>query len=213
MFETIIGAVTSYFAGPLGMVELLATIFSATCVYLAVQHNQWTWFWGALGVILFGYLFFQFGLYSDAGLQILFYLPMQLVGFLMWRRAALESNNTQVVRAMSAGFIVLTVLAILGLSGVNGYLMATYTDASFPYVDALTTWMSVAAQLLMIAKFRENWVIWVSMDVIAIYVYFAKGLIVTSGLYVVFLVLATMGGIAWYKQYAAQKRETLNVTS
>jgi nicotinamide mononucleotide transporter len=207
-FGAIVGAITTYFSGTLGMVELFATIFSATCVYLAVKHNQWTWFFGALGVILFGYLFFQFGLYSDAGLQILFYLPMQLVGFVMWRRMATRADNAHVVKAMSVAFVVLTVLAVLGMSGINGYLMATYTDASFPYVDALTTWMSVAAQLLMIAKYRESWVMWISMDVIAIYVYFAKGLIVTSGLYVVFLVLATMGAVAWYKQYAEQRKVT-----
>jgi nicotinamide mononucleotide transporter len=201
MIETVL----AYFAGPLGKVELFGTIFSAICVYLAVKHNMWTWFFGALGVILFGYLFFQFGLYSDAGLQILFYLPMQLVGFLMWRKLGADANDKKVVKAMSGAFIALVVLGILGATGVNGYLMATYTDASFPYIDALTTWMSIAAQLLMIAKYRESWVFWVSMDIIAIFVYFAKGLIVTSGLYVVFLVLATMGGIAWYRDYAAQK--------
>ena len=205
-FGAIVGAITTYFSGTLGMVELFATIFSAICVYLAVRHNQWTWFFGALGVILFGYLFFQFGLYSDAGLQILFYLPMQLVGFLMWRKLGADAGDKKVVKAMSLVFIALVVLGILGATGVNGYLMATYTDASFPYIDALTTWMSIAAQLLMIAKYRESWVFWVSMDVIAIFVYFAKGLIVTSGLYVVFLVLATMGGIAWYKQYAEQRK-------
>lgn len=201
MIETVL----AYFAGPLGKVELFGTIFSAICVYLAVKHNMWTWFFGALGVILFGYLFFQVGLYSDAGLQILFYLPMQLVGFLMWRKLGADAGDKKVVKAMSLTFIALVVLGILGATGVNGYLMATYTDASFPYIDALTTWMSVAAQLLMIAKYRESWVFWVSMDIIAIFVYFAKGLIVTSGLYVVFLVLATMGGIAWYRDYAAQK--------
>lgn len=200
MIETIL----AYFAGPLGKVELFGTIFSAICVYLAVKHNMWTWFFGALGVILFGYLFFQFGLYSDAGLQILFYLPMQLVGFIMWRKLGADANDKKVVKAMSGAFIVLVVLGILGATGVNGYLMATYTDASFPYIDALTTWMSITAQLLMIAKYRESWAFWISMDIIAIFVYFVKGLIVTSGLYVVFLVLATMGGIAWYRDYSEQ---------
>lgn len=202
MFELI----AAYFAGPLGKVELFATVFSAICVYLAVKHNIWTWFFGALGVVLFGYLFFQFGLYSDAGLQILFYLPLQLVGFLAWRRAAAQADNARVVKAMTPVFIGLVVLGILGATGVNGYLMATYTDASFPYVDAFTTWMSIAAQLLMIAKYRESWVFWVVMDIVAIGVYFAKGLLVTSGLYVVFLVLATMGGIVWYRDYAAQRK-------
>lgn len=204
MIETVL----AYFAGPLGKVELFGTIFSAICVYLAVKHNMWTWFFGALGVILFGYLFFQFGLYSDAGLQILFYLPMQLVGFIMWRRAARQAENKSVVLSLTAVQFALIGVGILGAAGINGYLIANYTvGASFPYIDALTTWMSIAAQLLMIAKYRESWILWVVMDVIAIGVYYAKGLIVTSGLYVVFLVLATLGGIAWYRDYAAQQSE------
>lgn len=204
MIETIL----AYFAGPLGKVELFGTIFSAICVYLAVKHNMWTWFFGALGVILFGYLFFQFGLYSDAGLQILFYLPMQLVGYIMWRRAATKAESKSVVLSLTLLQFALICIGILGAAGINGYLVANFTTgASFPYIDALTTWMSIAAQLLMIAKYRESWILWVAMDVIAIFVYFAKGLIVTSGLYVVFLILATMGGIAWYRDYAAQTKE------
>ena len=196
--------ILQYFAGPLGKVELLATIFSVICVYLATKHNILTWVFGAVGVLLFGYLFYEYNLYSDAGLQLLFYLPLQFVGFWYWRKTASQLNSYTAVRAMSYSFIALTVLGVMGASGINGYLMSTYTDASFPYVDALTTWLSIAAQLLMIAKFRESWVFWVIMDIIAIGVYFSKGLIVTSGLYVVFLFLAIYGGIRWYSDYNKQ---------
>jgi|TARA_R110000850_G_C9785106_1_gene448773 nicotinamide mononucleotide transporter len=223
MIETII----AYFAGPLGLVELFGTIFSAICVYLAIKHNMWTWFFGALGVILFGYLFLQFGLISDAGLQILFFLPMQVVGFIMWRRYANQSQNKAVTKAMSwKPFAVIAVVIALMALG-NGWVAANYTlqftawlsttlapiglevtvqAASFPYLDALTTWMSIAAQLLMIAKFRESWILWVGMDIIAIPLYFAKGLVVVSGLYVGFLVLAIYGGIVWYRDYAKQNK-------
>lgn len=205
MFESILTAVTAYFSGPLGQVELAATVFSAICVYLAIRHNMWTWFFGALGVILFGYLFFQFGLFSNAGLQILFFLPMQLVGFFMWRRAARRSHNSHLVLSLTLLQFALISVGVLGAAGINGYLITTYTvGASFPYTDALIVWMSIAAQLLMIAKYRESWIMWVAMDVIAIFVYFAKGLIVTSGLYVLFLILATLGGVAWYRRYKNQ---------
>lgn len=205
--SAIVGAITSYFAGPWGLLELAATIFSATCVYLAVKHNQWTWFFGAVGVVLFGILFFHYTLYSDAGLQILFYLPMQLVGYLMWRKAAKTTENDHYVRSLSLNMLLLIVLAAVTMAGINGYLMLTFTtDVSFPYLDALIVWLSISAQLLMNAKFRESWAFWITVDIVAIYVYFAKGLIVTSGLYVVFLILATMGAIAWYKQYAAQTK-------
>ena len=202
-------AIFLYFSGFLGKVELAGTIFSLICVYLAVKHNIWTWFWGALGVICFGYLFYEYKLYSDAGLQILFFLPMQLWGWRVWTNtcAASGEKTTKTLSDLSGATFylvppaVLIGVGVLTATFINGGLMAKYTDASFPYVDALTTWMSITAQILMIKKYWESWVVWISMDVIAIFVYLAKGLAVTSGLYVVFLVLATMGLYAWYKDW------------
>lgn len=193
--------IIDYFSGFFGIVELTATAFSLLCVWLATKHNQWTWFFGAIGVILFGYLFYEFKLYSDAGLQLLFFLPVQLWGFLTWRNMASESGEANITLSLSTVAIGQIILAIITLAAINGWLMTTKTDASFPYADALTTWMSVFAQILMIRKYWQSWVLWVSMDLIAIGIYLQKELYVTSGLYVVFLVLATMGGIKWYRDW------------
>lgn len=195
--EQIIATVINYFSGSFGKVELAGTVFSLICVWLAAKQNIWTWFWGLLGVICFGYLFFQYRLYSDALLQILFYLPMQVIGFLWWRR---ENIKIGVInsRSLTIKQNILVALGVVVAAIINGYLMFTYTDASFPYLDALTTWMSIAAQILMIKRYWQSWVLWVSMDCIAIFVYAAKGLIVTSGLYVLFLILATYGLFQWY---------------
>lgn len=201
----IIMAVATYFSGTWGLVELAGTVFSLICVYLATKHNQWTWFFGALGVILFGLLFFEFKLYSDAALQILFFLPMQIWGFMKWRELSEKSANSSVTLSLKDKTWWGVVGSIVVLTVINGFGMATYTDASFPYADAWTTWMSVFAQILMIRKYWESWVLWVVMDIGAIYIYFAKGLFVVSGLYVVFLILATIGLIKWYQDWKSQK--------
>jgi nicotinamide mononucleotide transporter len=75
----------------------------------------------------------------------------------------------------------------------------------------MTTWMSIVAQILMIAKFRESWVLWATMDIVAIGVYFAKGLVVTSGLYVIFLVIAAVSAYLWYRDYAKQDTKVFYV--
>jgi len=200
----VIGVVLSYYSGVWGLVELAGTAFSLICVYLAIKHNQWTWFFGALGVLLFGVLFFEFKLYSDAALQILFFLPVQLWGFLKWREIAEQTDTNQTVLSLSQPSTLAIVFFIGMLTVINGYGMASFTDASFPYADAWTTWMSVFAQILMIKKYWQAWVLWIVMDVGAVYIYFAKGLFVVSGLYGVFLVLATMGLIKWYKDWKVQ---------
>lgn len=201
--DTIITLVSEYFAGPLGKIELLATISSLICVWLATKQNIWTWAFGAVGVILFGYLFFQYLLYSDAILQIFFYLPIQFVGWYMWKKGAIK-DGAQTVRRLSGWSAALITLGTVTATVLTGHVMATYTDASFPYADALTTWMSITAQLLMLKKYIENWAVWVSMDAIAIFIYAAKGLVVTSGLYVIFFFLAAWGGYLWLQQYRKQ---------
>lgn len=198
--------VFAYFNHTWGYVELAGTVASLICVYLAVRQNIWTWFWGAIGVACFGPLFFNYQLYSDAGLQILFFLPMQFVGFYLWYyKGDLPGKDTMLVSYLGNKMIYV-VIAILILASINGYVMFNYTDASFPYLDALTTWMSIAAQILMLRKFIESWFLWISMDVLAIGIYAAKGLYVVSGLYVIFLILATMGAIAWIKAHNEKTR-------
>lgn len=199
----IFNSIVTYFSGTWGMVELLGTIASLICVYLATKHNQWTWFFGAIGVILFGSLFYEFKLYSDAGLQILFFLPVQLWGFMVWRNMAESSGDELVTVNMELPLIFLVVMGILGMTLINGYFMSK-TDASFPYIDAWTTWMSIAAQILMVKKYWQSWIFWVTMDVVAIGVYYAKGLYVVSGLYVVFLILASFGLYAWKQNWNNQ---------
>lgn len=196
--------VIQYFSGFWGGVELLGTIASLICVYLAAKHSQWTWFFGAIGVLLFGALFYEFKLYSDAGLQILFFLPMQVWGYFQWKKMAIESFHDNVTLSLSVPVFVKIIVAIFAISAVNGWAMATYTDASFPYVDAWTTWMSVFAQVLMIRKYWQSWILWVVMDAVAIYVYYAKELVVVSGLYAIFLIIAAIGAYKWYNDWKEQ---------
>lgn len=188
--------ILDYFSGTLGKVELFGTIFSVICVWLAARGNIWTWFWGILGVLCFGYLFFQFGLYSDSLLQLAFYLPLQFVGWWYWKKT--DTTTVFSPNVMNWQLSVCVFLGVLVAALGTGYVMHTYTDASFPYLDAYTTWLSIAAQILMLRKYLESWFYWIFMDLIAINIYYAKGLIVTSGLYVVFLVLASYGLWKWW---------------
>jgi len=197
----VVMAIVAYFSRPWGLVELVGNVFSLICVYLATKHNQWTWFFGVLGILCFGPLFYHYLLYSDAMLQILFFLPMQVWGYMKWQELSQQSNNQSITLSLRNDTVIYIVLAIAGLTLINGYLMSTYTIASFAYADAWTTWMSVFAQVLMIRKYWQAWLLWVIMDIGAIYIYFAKGMFMTSGLYAVFLVLASVGLYRWYRSH------------
>ena len=206
-----LNAIAQYFAGPLGKLELAATLLLIINVYLLGRQKLSNFAFGLLGVVLFGYLFQAYKLYSDMLLQWLFYAPLQIVGFVMWKygrtlgddNPATANDSMQVVWLRPIYWPLIAVL-ILSATAALGTYMANTTDASFPYADALTTTMSIAASILMLKKIIENWVLWIVMDLIAIPIYFLKELYVTSGLYVIFLGLAVKGLMAWRSDYRRQ---------
>ena len=199
----ILSAIATYFSGPLGKVELFASIFSLICVWLAAKQNIWTWFWGSLGVIGFGYLFSrpEIALYFDAILQLAFYLPIQIVGYFMWKKHG--AGSTDFIKSMNWKWWV----AIIPFIAIATYFSAGILIAvggSFPVLDSIIVWASVIAQILLAKHMWQSWVLWVGVDFIAIYVYAMKGLLVTAGLYGIFLVLASYGLLTWYKQWSKQ---------
>ena len=81
--------------------------------------------------------------------------------------------------------------------------MSRFTDAAAPFVDATTAGLSVAAQILQSLRRIESWVLWVAVDVIAIDLFAWRALFVTSALYALFLVLATIGLFEWGRRAKA----------
>jgi nicotinamide mononucleotide transporter len=98
-------------------------------------------------------------------------------------------------------------LAIIGAAATFGlYLYFISINDSAPFLDALTTVLSLIAQYLLNYKRLENWFVWITADVIYIYLYIFKELYLTAILYAVFIGMCVAGYMAWKKSL---KKETL----
>ncbi|MBF0255908.1 MAG: nicotinamide mononucleotide transporter, partial [Gammaproteobacteria bacterium] len=128
------------------------------------------------------------------------YVGLQLYGWYHWLHGGREQGRLEVSRVAPSGLL-LWPLGIAVVSLIWGYLMASYTDAALPYADAFTTVASLAAQWLLARKKLESWLLWISVDVVAIGIYWSRDLMLTSGLYLVFLGLAILGFFAWRRSW------------
>jgi nicotinamide mononucleotide transporter len=73
-----------------------------------------------------------------------------------------------------------------------------------PYIDSFTTWGSIITTFMVAHKVVENWLYWIVIDAISIYLYIDRELYQTVGLYSIYLILAVIGYIAWRKAYFQQ---------
>lgn len=150
-------------------------------------------------------LFYQIRLYSDA-LEQIYYLGASLYGWWYWSRSPREQGVVAGVwfsprRSMMLTMILTAVLSLAAgaaISRIHLYLPRLFPDpASFPYLDAFTTVMSFVAMFLMARKRVESWLYWIVVDVIGIGLYYVKDVKFVSLLYVILLVMATRGLVAW----------------
>ena len=184
------------------MIEVIAAICGLICVTLVVRRSIWNYPFGIAMVILYAWIFYDFRLYSDALLQI-YFLIVQLFGVYWWLNGRAGDGLVRPVHLPARAAILWTVSAGLASASL-GYVMATRTDADLPYWDAVTTILSMAAQFLMARRYLQSWLVWIVVDVLAIGIYWTKGLTPTAVLYGVFLVLAIAGYVNWRRAMAAE---------
>ena len=182
----------------MGGIEIAAATLGVINVLLVVRRSTWNYPFGIVMVALYFFVFREAKLYSDALLQIFFFV-IQLYGWWAWVRAK-HVDHGVAVSWMSwrerTPWLVGTAVAILAW----GTGMARLTDAAAPYVDATTAGLSIAAQCLQSLRRVESWVLWIAVDVIAIGLFAWRDLYVSSALYGLFLVLAMVGLFEWRRK-------------
>lgn len=184
----------------MGGLEIAAAILGVINVVLVVRRSTWNYPFGIAMVALYLFVFWSAKLYSDALLQLFFFV-IQIYGWWAWFHAAHLDHGVAVGWMdwrQRLPWIVGTTIAIV----IWGTGMARLTDAAAPYVDATTAGLSVAAQILQSIRRVESWVLWIAVDVIAIGLFAWRGLFITTALYGVFLILAVIGLLEWRRKAA-----------
>ena len=179
--------------------EWVAAGLGVINVALVVRRSVWNYPFGLIMVALYFFVFFGARLYSDALLQIFFFV-VQLYGWVNWVKARTAAGEVPVGRLTEGerlGWILGTLLASL----IWGLGMARFTDAAAPIVDAFIAGFSISAQILMARRKIENWILWIMVDVVAIALYFFRDLRPTSALYLLFLILSIAGLIGWRRAF------------
>lgn len=184
--------------------ELTASILGVISVWFVVKRNIWAFPVGIAMVLLYIVIFYEAKFYSDMILQVI-YVVMQAQGWYLWTRGDRAADDKIAVgRLNRRQWSVSGVVQVLGTL-LLGYTMHRFTDAALPWIDAFTTTMSLLAQWWMNKKYLENWVLWITVDVIYLYQYSTKALYLTTGLYAVFTVLAVIGYFEWKRKVKGTK--------
>lgn len=179
----------------MSIIELAAVFFSILYVVLAAKENNWCWPAAAISVCLYIYLCFQAQLYLETGLQV-FYLFMAGYGFLQWKKPKEEIA----IKRWPLSHHLKIIFIGIATAFLLGKIADVYTNAALPLIDAFTTVFSLFATYMVTRKILENWIYWIVIDTVSVYLYFSRDLQLTAGLFAAYTILAIFGYLSWKKQ-------------
>lgn len=153
-------------SSPVAMISAVAGVFS---VFLCSQGKISNFLFGFVQVTTYLYVCFYQHLYGEVLINIFYFVSM-VYGVFSWKKAYRSDADDQAsvqTRRLSmprlAGLLLVTCL----VSVLAGWSLAFYTNDPQPYLDAFTTVPAIAAQLLMVFRYRDQWYLWLMIDVLA----------------------------------------------
>jgi len=185
--------------------EMAAVIFGLIYVVLAAKENVWCWFWGILSCSFWAWATFNlYDLWIDAGLQV-FYVGVSFFGVWQWLFGNNNNSKPLNISPLKPHNHVIIIIGGLIISFAVGKFFATYTPAASTYLDAFTTVFSIIATFMVVRKILENWIYWIVVDAVYVYIYFTRDSVLFTGLMVIYTLIAIYGWIEWRKNYRLQK--------
>lgn len=177
--------------------EVVAVVTGGWCVWLVVKEHIWNWPIGLANCVFTFIVYYQTRFYADAGLQIV-YMILAVLGWYWWLHGGDRRSRLRIVNIRSE--LAIGLAYVCGVSTILIHDALIVVKGTAPFLDALTTAMSLVAQYMLTKKFIENWLVWIAADAIYVPLLWSRQLHLMAGLYFVFLLMAIAGYVEWRRR-------------
>lgn len=186
------------------IIGILAALTGVLCVVLTGKGKMSSYIFGMVNTVLYAYIAFDARYYGEVMLNLIYYVPMNVVGWVLWKKHMDNENNEVIKEKLTLKSQ--AVLVLICAAGVYLYgILLKVLGGSLPFVDSMSTVLSVAAQILCVKRYMEQWIVWIVVDVVTVIMWavnFANGgeSIATLIMWSVYLLNAVFMFVKWYRE-------------
>ena len=180
------------------IIDAIAAISGILCVVLCAKGKKSQYIWGVLNVVGYVIIAWINKYYGEVMLNALYYLPSQFIGYYLWNKHTNEETDDVEGNKLNITKSILLVI----VCGVGILLYKILLDAlggQGTLLDSASTTISVFANLLMMLRYREQWLLWIIIDIITVIMWILAGDLIMVTMWSVYLINAFYGYYNWTK--------------
>ncbi len=183
-------------------IALISGVTGIIGVVLCAKGKISTYFYATINVALYAWICFQNGLYGEVMLNAFYFIPMNIVGFMLWNKKKDDNGNVEAKALTKKQLIILSVGLVVAI--VLYYQLLKSLGGNLQLIDSITTVTSVMALLLQVLRYKEQWLIWILVNLVSIVMWVmllntSEGSISMIVMWAAYLINSIYGYINWNK--------------
>jgi nicotinamide mononucleotide transporter len=179
--------------------EALAVALGIVYVVLIMKRNRLGWIAGAASSTILAVLAAKSRLPMQSLLQMA-YVAIAVYGWWCWK----PDQESQRVGVWSWRKHLAAVALCLVVSLALARLPVMNESSDWPFLDSLVACVGLFASWLVARVYLENWLYWILIDALSIFLFIQQDLEFTSLLFVAYLVISCLGFRSWLRIYRQQ---------
>src|SRR3954468_15018671 len=185
------------------LLEFIGVIAGIVSVWFSRKENILVYPTGLINTVIYVYISLKGSLFGEASVN-LYYTIMSIYGWILWAKKDERHETVLHITYSSAKEWLYELLFFaafyIAIFAALTYLKHVFYSNTIPYADAFASATAYTGMWLMAKKKVESWYWWIATNITSIPLYFVKGLVFTSFYYIVLLVMAVFGLVAWQQK-------------
>ena len=154
------------------LISAIGSLTGVLSTVLSANGRILTFLFGLIDVSIYGAMCLAGARYGNAALHLLYFLPMQFVGFFQWRKRGADASKKVRARRLSGKqwllyggiFLVGLVIAYFVLAAMDKTEAAGVVKW-LVFMDAFSMMCNLVGQYLMSTAYMDQWFFWIGVNI------------------------------------------------
>lgn len=170
LFLFIAAQIWAYLQSPDSWLAMISGIAGIICVVLVGKGKVSNYFFGLIFAYTYFYVAWGNNFIGEMNSVLYVYIPAQFIGYFLWKdHLRQDGQGGKEIAAKSltaAGWGIM--LAVITAGSFVFIRVLNAAGGSSTLLDGTTTVITVTAQIMMILRYREQWLLWIVLNILSI---------------------------------------------
>ena len=198
IFGVIIQLLT-FFITKDAVLSLVSGIAGVISVVQCAQRKLSFYFWGLLQIVTFMFIAAENNLYGKL-IENAYYFITMIIGIFIWSTNSIDYKVIPKTLSKNAWYWIIIGIMV---AFVVLYIILINTNCTVLFFDAMSTSYGIFAQILMMLGYKEQWILWLALDIFCIILFAIVGEWCMVAQYIFWTINCIYGIINW-KNYGTE---------